>query len=171
MTIIEFVIVTGILWVFVILIGLIQFREQNIKARENFVARLFSSFLPMVLIHLALFCSFYSALGYLIIQMTPLFKFEILLSWSLGGILCIVSIIEVIRVRTDRHYLLEKWILKDLKDAENPKAHLESLIRTIQSDKETESSKRVLIVLRNLATRGDSIAGLIWTTLETYNLY
>lgn len=168
MTIIEFILVTGTLWGSVVLIELTLLRRRSSVTRRIPITGPFSSFLPSVVIHLALFVAFYGALGYLIVESTPLLKLEITISWVAGGLAAIPSYVEIIHIRTDETWLLRKWIGEDLKETNDPEAHLESLIQNIQSDQEDDSSRRVLIALREISTRGDSMAALVGKVLDKH---
>ena len=170
MVFVEIAIVAGILWAIMLFVGFVQNPELDSIEDNKKNAGLISSFLPMALIHLILFCIFYGTTGYLIVQMSPLFKFEILIFWVLGGVLCGVFIVEAIRVRTDRQYILRRWILKDIEESDNPEVHLDILVRKIRNDYEEEFAKDILIVLKGRASRGDSLSGLIRTTLEKYDI-
>lgn len=164
MTIIEIILLTGVLWFFVEFVYYLNCRYQKISLR------IFSSFAPSVLIHLSSFYAFYFSLGYLFYQMSPLHKEAIAFSWIAGGLAVVLPFIEVIRIRTDESWLISKWIKEELKQAEDPEKYVESLLVKIREQEGDKASIKALSALREIARKGDSTGGLVSKILYRNNL-
>jgi len=132
-----------------------------------------------------MFYLFYGAMGYFVVQglqtaiqnatgQSARFLTEILIacifSWAVGGVMFLVNIVPMMRMKSDDRWLLRRWLLQELKKAENPRAHLETLITKIQTNPKKESSQDALFVLRELAMRGDSVGATVHRVLSEHNL-
>ncbi len=172
MEIIEFVLLSGTVWIIVLLLDFSSSQKHFHSIAQRLGTRLFSSFWVGLLLHLTTFCIFYGALIDLVIQLTQAYIHPVitLLSWGAGGVTFAANVVRWMRMRTDDTWLLRRWLLQDLKEAEDPRAHLEALVVKIQSDPERDSSRRALSVLRELAMRGDSLGATVHRVLSEHDL-
>ncbi len=129
-------------------------------------SKIASSFALSLVIYVGLFCPFYGALAYFAIENSPLPFLEWGIEWIITGPILVVLIIKMLRVRTDDAWILRRWILEDLKRAEDPRAHADSLIAKIQEAPESDSSKKALSVLRKISLQGDSIGSAVLIALD-----
>lgn len=166
----EFTVLIAIIWSVFLVIDLAGFYRRGPAPMQSMGARIASSYALSLTVHVGLFCVIYAAAGYYMVQSIPFYKGEAALSWVAGGVLAIVALVEGLRTRTDDTWLLRRWILEDLRNAENPSAHLEMLVAKIRSAAGEDSSQKALVVLREISRRGDSIGTIVLTELEKAGL-
>lgn len=167
---VEIIIVAGGLWVALLLVDYASFNRRGPAAVQMVGKKLASSFPLSFVIHIGLFCIGYGTLAYYAISITPLHTVEVAICWIGGGLFVVVAMVEALRTMADDTWLLRRWVLEDLKKAERPQAHVESLVVRIKENPEDPSSKKALYVLREIARRGDSTASMTLSILERNGL-
>ncbi len=169
---IVFVLLSGTVWTTILLLDFSSSQKYFPSIARRLGIKLFSSFRIGLFLHLITFYIFYGALINLIIQLTQAYIHPVttLLSWGAGGVVFTAILVRWMHMRTDETWLLKRWLLQDLKDAEDPRAHLETLIAKIQSNPEKDASQKALFVLRELAMGGDSMCANVYRVLSEHNL-
>lgn len=158
-------------WILVILLNYLQSRGRGPAGLRAVAERVFQSFWPSLVIHLGLFIVSYGFISYLFISATSeMVILPVSLSFLAGGFFAAIELIRGIRIGTDKLYLLRKWITEDIQESHSIRQYMEPMLEKISADSESEFSRNALVILRELAMRGDARGAEIQRELKQREL-
>jgi hypothetical protein len=146
----------GALWAVVLITDLSLSKKGVAGGFASALVRVLRSFWASVVVHLTLFSLFFCSLTLLSSDMGVFDTGGLFLFWMAGGISAVPSIVLLVRMRTDEVYLVRQWIEDGLENSTDKDEYLRSLLAHMDSKDAPYQGKKILMVLRELALRGDS---------------